>query len=91
MSSINKYGINMIGLKKASGETAKWPENCGGYTQISYDTRDGRILTTDHIGQSFTQYEDREIIHVANTERRMTMQEIADAVRVALYQHKAAL
>ena len=78
---LNKYGLKMSGLKKASAETVNWRVGSGGHTQISYDRATGEILTNDHIGQSWTEYHDPDVITVCYTNRHMTMQEIADAIR----------
>lgn len=78
---INKYGIKMTNLKKISGETVNNP---AGYSQISYDRSTGELMETWHAGSnqtSWTEYDDADIIHVCDTRRHMTMQQLADAVR----------
>ncbi len=86
---INKYGMKMNGLRAASGNTINWTPRSGGYTQISYDRATGEVLTNDHVSlgyNSWTEYHDTAIIHVCNTSKHMTMQQIADAIadRVAM-------
>ena len=86
---INKYGMKMNGLRAASGNTINWTPRSGGYTQISYDRATGEVLTYDHVSlvyNSWTEYHDTAIIHVCNTSKHMTMQQIADAIadRVAM-------
>ena len=81
---LNKYGLKMSGIKKASAATVNWSARSGGHTQISYDRATGEILTNDHIGQSWTEYHDPDVITVCYTNRHMTMQEIADAIRDAM-------
>lgn len=79
--ALNKYGIKMINLKKISGETVNNP---AGYSQISYDRSTGELLESWHAGNnmtSWTEYHDPAIIHVCDTNRHMTMQQLADAVR----------
>ena len=78
---LNKYGYKMSGLKKASAATVNWSARSGGHTQISYDRSTGEVLTNDHIGQSWTEYHDPDVITVCQTDRHMTMQQIADAIR----------
>jgi hypothetical protein len=75
---VNKYGMNMNGLKKASGETC----NCNrGYVQISYDRADGEVMAVYQLSDNdWTEYHSESIVTVANTRRHMTMQEIADAI-----------
>lgn len=78
---INKYGIKMTNLKKISGETVNNPY---GYSQISYDRSTGELLEAWHAGNnmtSWTEYHDPSIIHICDTSRHMTMQQLADAVR----------
>ena len=78
---INKHGLNMRGLKSASGDTKDYGRNC--YIQISYNTRTGEVLTDYHYsigGNSWTEYRDSDIVTIRNTSRHMTMQEIADAI-----------
>ena len=87
MKKINKHGLKMRGLKAASGETKDYGCYSGHYIQISYDTDTGDILTDYHysLGQnSWTQYHDPAIITVAIASSHMTMQEIADAIALAL-------
>lgn len=82
--TVNKHGIKMVNLREISGETVN---NNQGYSQISYDTATGELLETWHVGSSdcsWTVYHDPSIIHVCNTRRHMTMQQLADAVRDAL-------
>ena len=81
---INKHGIKMTNLRAISGATVN---NANGYSQISYDRSTGELLEAWHIGNSltsWTEYHDPDVIHVCNTRRHMTMQELADAVRDAL-------
>ena len=77
--TINKHGLKINGLKKASGDTVDWGYT-GWHTQICYDTDTGDIYTHDHCGQSWTRYHDPEVITVCHTTKHMTMQDIADAI-----------
>lgn len=82
MSKVNKHGLKMVGLKKACGET-KWLDHArwGGYVQIFYDRRNGTVIAHSHeSSQSWTVYEDKNIVLVTGVEYSMTMQEIADAI-----------
>ena len=81
---VNKYGIKMANLKEISGRTVNNP---AGFSQIDYDRISGELFETWHSGSDMTdltEYNDPYIIHICNTTRHMTMQQIADAVRYAL-------
>lgn len=81
---LEKYGIKMQGLKKAAGKT-KWLDGWNGYVQISYDRADGEIIAAYHTDvNDWTRYHSETIIAVRNTRDPMTMQDIADAVALAL-------
>lgn len=82
--TINTHDLNLRDLKQASGKTVNWPQGSGGSTQIAWNRATGEIITTDHIGDSWTQYEDPDIITICHTDRHMTMQEIADAIAQAI-------
>lgn len=81
---INKHGLKMNGLKKASSETKNLNGYYSGrYIQISYDKSTGEVLTDFHcsIGQnSWTEYHDPNIVRICNASDPMTMQQIADLV-----------
>ena len=83
--ALNTYGIKMVGLKKASGATIN---STRGYSQLSYDKVSGEVIETWHVGNpmtSWSEFRDRDIIHVCNTSVHMTMQQIADAICRALH------
>ena len=85
---INRHGIKMTNLRAISGATVNNP---AGFSQISYDISTGELIESWHIGSymtSWTEYNDPDVIHVCNTRRHMTMQELADAVRDALAEYK---
>ena len=83
----------MQGLRKAAGETKGLTSYYSGhYVQISYDTSNGEILTNYHynLGQnSWTAYNDADIITICNASNPMTMQQIADAIADAVARHNA--
>lgn len=79
---INTYGLKMLGLKKASGATCSW----SGHTQISYDTSTGEVLTSDHIGNNWTEYHDPAVLYVCHTSRHLTMQELADLIHQRVWE-----
>ena len=91
MKKVNTHGHKMNGLRRASSETINWNPRFGGHTQISYDMSTGDILTNDHIGQSWSEYHDPDIIPVCHTSRHMTMQQIADAIDDAIVNHLSCM
>lgn len=90
--AINKHDLKMVGIKAAAAETNGLSPYDHGYVQISYDTKTGEILTNYHysIGQnSWTQYNDPDVITVCYAHGKMTMQAIADAIAEAVRTHNA--
>lgn len=83
MAKVNKHGMKMVGLKKASGETQNYGYYSGMYVEIFYDKADGEVwgVFQYSLGQnSWTEYHDSSIVKICNTSSHMTMQEIADAI-----------
>lgn len=92
MAKINTYGITIKGLKKASGETCNYGAYSAQYDEIFYDRTTGEVWTKYQVslGQnSWTEYHDKDIMWICNTQRHMTMQEIADAIRDKLREEVA--
>jgi len=85
---INTYGLPMKGLKSAAGLTKNLKGYyTGHYVQISYNTKNGEILTDYHYNlghNSWTQYHDKSIINIGNISEPATMQEIADMIKERL-------
>ena len=87
MKKINTYGIRLIGLKTASGCTKNYGAYSPEYVEVFYDRSTGEIWTRYHysLGQnSWTQYDDPNVIRVCTTSNHMTMQEIADRIAEAV-------
>ena len=81
--AINTYGLTIKGLKRASGNTSNYGCYSPQYDEIFYDRETGEVWTKYQysLGQnSWTQYNNENIIKVCNTQRHMSMQEIADAI-----------
>lgn len=89
---LDSHNLVIKGIKKASGATSNWWPCSGGYTEIFYNTKTGEVWTVDQVsfGQStYTVYDDPSVIKVTNTEVKMTMQEIADAIYLAVCKRNA--
>lgn len=83
---INKHGLKIVGLKKASGNTVNYNDDSA-YDEVFYDRRTGEVWTVYQYSlgwNSWTVYHDSDIIKVCNTARHLTMQEIADRIFVAV-------
>lgn len=84
---INKYGLKMNRLKATAGETQyNNIKICGKkvkeYLQIDYKMDTGDILIYRHIlFNDNKKYDDKNIINIYfNNGKKLTMQEIADAI-----------
>ena len=75
----------MIGLRKAAGASKSTKGYYDGYyIQLNYNIKTGEVLTTEHwsLGQnSWSKYDDRNIIFICNISNPTTMQVIADMIR----------
>lgn len=93
MEKINMHGLEMVGLKKTSGETEDYGAYSPNYNEIFYNLETGEVWAkfATSLGQnSWTEYDDKAIIKICNTSRHMTMQEIADAIAESVEQISAA-
>ena len=80
---INKHGLPMNGLKKASGATCDYGYYAQEYDEIFYDRSTGEIWTVYQVSlghNSWSEYHDADVIKVCNASMHMTMQEIADRI-----------
>lgn len=83
MKKVNTYGLKIIGLKNASGNTEDYSFSSGMYDEIFYNVETGEVWTVFHcsIGRnSWTEYHNPNIRRICFTDKHMTMQEIADAI-----------
>ena len=82
---INKHGLPMQGLRNAAGDTKSTRGYYGGYyVEIVYDRSDGTIWTVPFVDRnSYARLSDTEIA-VCLADNPMTMQEIADAIKMAV-------
>ncbi len=85
---VNKYGLKMVGLRKIATDSKRLPGYYGdNYIQVNYNIATGETWGDEHVGfgfNSWTHYEDSNIINCGNLCRSATMQEIADMVKCAL-------
>lgn len=89
MKKVDTHGLTIKGLKAACGQTCNWPPRSGGYTEVFYDLSTGEVWTVDQIGfNSWTEYQDPDIIKVCNSTTRLKMQDIADLIRDAVASHR---
>ena len=88
MMAVNTYGLKMVDLSKTAGETRNLRGYYTGvYHQLNYNTATGEIWTDYHysIGQNtWSQYNDADIINIGNICNPTTMQGIADMIHNAI-------
>ena len=80
---VDKHGLKMIGLKRASGQTFDFGDYSPQYCEIFYNTKTGDVWTVYHysVGRnSWSHPLDPAVEKICTTDRHMTMQEIADAI-----------
>lgn len=83
MKRIDTHGLRIKGLRKACGETCDYGDYSGEYVEVFYDRNTGEVWTKYQysLGQnSWTVYDDHNVIKVCNTTRHMKMQEMADMI-----------
>lgn len=84
MAKVNIHGLKMIGLKKASGNTENFGYRSAGlYHEVFYNKKTGEVWTVFQCSlgyNSWTEYHDTNIVKICDTDRHMTMQEIADLI-----------
>lgn len=83
MAKVDTHGIKIKGLKKASGNTENYGYYSGKYDEVFYDRKTGEVWTVSRysLGQNtWTVYDDPNVIKVCNASNHMTMQEIADMI-----------
>lgn len=84
--TINKYGLEMEGLKAAATATKELSGYYSGrYMEVLYNTETGEIRMHEHVGHgSWTDCSGTEWIRVGNLYTPTSMQRIADAIREAV-------
>lgn len=82
MAKVNKHGMKMIGLKKASGSTEDYGWYDGRFHEIFYDKKTGEVWTVFQYSDSWTVYHDENVVKIGNTTKHLTMQRIADLIYI---------
>ena len=79
---VNKHGLKMVGIKDVASLTKGCERLAGtGYhIDIYYNMKTGRVWGCEHIGNSYTTYDDPEIIAAGSVKVAQTMQNIADRI-----------
>lgn len=81
---INTHGLKMTGLKATSGATkGLCGYYSGNYIEIFYDRATSKVWGNyqSSLGQnSWTEYDDPDVIKICNVSEPCTMQEIADLI-----------
>ena len=88
---IDKHGLKIVGVKKVSGETKWLYPYCGCHYQVNYDLSTGEVWCTLLTNNNYIVYYNDNNIGVCNAMKPMTMQDVADAVDQAVYEHKMRL
>lgn len=84
---VNTHNMRMKNLRAAAGYTKNINN---GRVQINYDMETGDVLYTWHFdANSWSEYREASVIHAITTDRPMTMQAIADAIRDKVDEYKA--
>ena len=90
MKKVNTHGLNMRGLRQACSKTENYPTN-GLYNEIFYNIATGSVWTVLQYSlgrNSWTKYDDPDVIWVCDTSHHMTMQQIADAINEAYQDYR---
>lgn len=82
MAKVNKHGMKMVGLKKASGSTEDYDWYDGRFHEIFYDKKTGEVWAKFQYSDSWTVYHDENIVKICNTTKHLTMQRIADLIYI---------
>lgn len=80
---VDRHGLTIRGLKKASGNTFDYGYYNPRYVEVFYDTKSCRVWTVEQYSagrNSFTVYNAPEIVKVCETSRHLGMQDIADLI-----------
>ena len=79
------------GIKTAVGEMPKYDRGDGMYLQVHYDLYEDRVITDLHVSfghNSWTEYDDPDVISVGNYDTRVTMAELKEDIWAAIAAHE---
>lgn len=81
--AINTHGLKMKGIKAAVGEIPTGGYYSGEYAEVFYDKASGEVWANYQcsLGQNtWTVYDDRDVIKIGNYSKKTTMQQLADDI-----------
>lgn len=85
MTKVNKHGLEMNGLRYAAGETRNFPNRFGSRIQVGYNMKTSEIRCAFHVtSDSWTEWNDDDVINIGFFSRKTTMQQIADRIAEVL-------
>ena len=79
---VDRYGFKMVGLRDTA-QLTRGIENIsstGYHIDIYYNTKTGRVWGLEHVGNTYTSYDDEDIFYCGTAKTTKTMQNIADIV-----------
>lgn len=82
------------GIKKVCSESKSLGRNDGCYLQLNYDLKKHKVFTDFHCSlghNSWTRYEDENIIFIANIDSPMSMKDIEDLVTTKYKEYAASI
>lgn len=87
----NGNPVNYERLCSASENTVNWARGSNAYTEIFYDRSDGDVWTVDQISlghNSWTRYDDKNIIKICDTEKHMSTDKICEMIDYKMQMEK---
>ena len=80
--ALNTYGLKMTGIKELAGMTKGIEDIAptGFHVDIYYNTATGKVWGREQVGNSYTKYDDEDIIYCGKAKVSKTMQYIADMI-----------
>ena len=80
---VDRHGLKMVGLRKIAVDSKRL-EWSGNSFQIVYDIETGECWYKEHVGNSYTVYDDDDIITAGYIRYPVTMQYVADMIADAI-------
>lgn len=88
MAKIDTHGLNIVGLRNASGETYNRHWRDQSHDEIFYNMETGEVWTVYQYGLKTRVYDDPNIIKIGNAWKHETMQSIADMINEVITKRK---